>query len=332
MTKCGLPLLTLLLTLLPGSAAMADILWMQNGDRLTGTIEEITDDQISIKPSYSEVLTVQRHAIKRWRLDKQEQPKPLTKTGIPLLDSPDEVNAWLLTGTGDLNIKLKESTKKTNNVNLKVSTELANLDWRYSLDGEYIYETANNVTDSHEYKLKPKLDFFFDDHWFLRSSVDIDYNLIEAGYLEIDYASGPGYRFWNDKRRRLELISQLGLERAYFTPEVWSNSDLFNERIINYPFISLGWDYRQPLDLWQEKFELFSKGSYEKFVDQPSPYLTRKQSVSGSLGLRYYFNDHLRLSWSSELDWDDVWFDYHGLDMDVSEKEWRHIITLGASF
>ena len=106
MTKCGLPLLTLLLTLLPGSAAMADILWMQNGDRLTGTIEEITDDQIRIKPSYSEVLTVQRHAIKRWRLDKQEKPKPLTKTGIPLLDSPDEVNAWLLTGTSDLNIKL----------------------------------------------------------------------------------------------------------------------------------------------------------------------------------------------------------------------------------
>ncbi|WP_250895097.1 hypothetical protein, partial [Aeromonas dhakensis] len=24
---------------------------------------------------------------------------------------------------------------------------------------------------------------------------------------------GPGYRFWNDKRRRLELIGQAGLER-----------------------------------------------------------------------------------------------------------------------
>ena len=166
-----------LLFLLPGSAAMADILWMHNGDRVSGTIEEITDEQIRIKPAYSQAMTVPRHAIKRWRLDKQEKPKPLTKTGIPLLDYPDEANAWLLTGNGDLNIKLKENTKKTNNVNLKVSTEFANLDWRYSLDGEYIYETANNITDSHEYKLKPKLDFFFDDHWFLRSSVDIDYNL-----------------------------------------------------------------------------------------------------------------------------------------------------------
>ena len=28
-------------------------------------------------------MTVQRQAIKRWRLDKQEKPRPLTKTGIP---------------------------------------------------------------------------------------------------------------------------------------------------------------------------------------------------------------------------------------------------------
>ena len=52
----------------------------------------------------------------------------------------------------------------------------------------------------------------------------------------------------------------------------WSNSDLFDDRFINYlPFVSLGWDYRQPWTLWEEKFELFGKGSYERFVDQPSP-------------------------------------------------------------
>lgn len=321
-----------LLALLASPQVRADILWMHNGDRLTGTIEEITDDQISITPAYSQTLTIGRHAIKRWRLDKQEQPKPLTKTGIPLLDSPDELNAWLLSGTGDLNIKLKESDKKTNNVNLKASTELANLDWRYTLDGEYIYETSNNITDSHEYKLSPKLDFFFDQNWFLRSSLDADYDLIESNYLELSYASGPGYRFWNDKRRRLELISQVGLQRSYFTSEVWSDSDLFDERIINYPYLSLGWDYRQPVSVWQQRFELFSKGSYEKFIDQPSPHLTRNQSVNGSLGLRYYFNDHLRISWSSELSWDDTWLDYGGAKDSLDEKEWRHTITLGASF
>lgn len=324
-------LLAGLLSLLASHAALADILWMHNGDRLTGTIEEITEDEVSIKPPYSQTLTIGRSAIKRWRIDKQEQPKPLTKTGIPLLDG-EEHNAWLWTGTGDMNIKLKESDKKTNNVNLKASTEVANLDWRYTLDGEYIYETSNSVTDSHEYKLSPKLDFFFDANWFLRSSIEADYYMLDTNYLNMSYASGPGYRFWNDKRRRLELIAQLGLQRSYFTPEEWIYSDLFDERIINYPVAILGWDYRQPLSLWQQRLELFSKGNYEKFIDQPSPYLTRHQTINGNLGLRYYFNDHLRLSWSSELSWDDSWLDDGWGRENLGEKEWRHTITLGASF
>ena len=37
-----------LLSLLLSPMALADILWMHNGDRLTGTIEEITDEQVRI--------------------------------------------------------------------------------------------------------------------------------------------------------------------------------------------------------------------------------------------------------------------------------------------
>ncbi|MGY4040878.1 hypothetical protein ACW5WJ_03270, partial [Aeromonas hydrophila] len=91
-------------------------------------------------------------------------------------------------------------------------------------------------------------------------------------------------------------------------------------------------DYRQPIALWSEQLELFSKGSYKRYLDQPSPYITREQAVQGSLGMRYYFNDHLRLSWSSELDWEDSRLDYQGVQTPLSGKEWRHLISLGASF
>ncbi|MFM1641737.1 DUF481 domain-containing protein [Aeromonas salmonicida] len=325
-----------LLSLLLSPMALADILWMHNGDRLTGTIEEITDEQVRIALPYSSPVTVKRKAVKRWRLEKQDKPKPTVKTGITLLAlTPDDTRAWLWTGSSDLNVKLKHNDKQTNNVNLKASTEVANLDWRYSLDGEYIYETANNITNSHEYRLKPMLDFFFDENWFVRSSIDYDYQMLDTEYLDLGYASGPGYRFWNDKRRRLELISQAGLERSYLRPAAYDDSgiaNIFDDRIINYPLLNLGWDYRQPVSLWSENIELFSKGGYKRYLAQPSPYVTQKQSVQGSLGLRYYFNDHLRLSWSSELDWDDAWLDYLGTHQQLAGKEWRHLISLGASF
>lgn len=326
----------LLLSLLLSPMAQADILWMHNGDRLTGTIEEITDEQVRIALPYSSPVTVKREAVKRWRLDKQDKPKPTVKTGITLLAlTPDDEHAWLWTGSSDLNVKLKHSEKKTNNVNLKATTEVANLDWRYSLDGEYIYETANNITNSHEYRLKPMLDFFLDENWFVRSAIDYQYQMLDAEYMDLGYALGPGYRFWNDKQRRLELIVLTGLERTYVRPDYLENLfvvDLFDERIINYPLLGLDWDYRQPVSLWSERVELFSKGGYKRYLAQPSPYLTQKQSVQGSLGIRYYFNDHLRLSWSSELDWDDVWLDYPGLPLTRNGKEWRHLISLGASF
>lgn len=325
-----------LLSLLLSPMVLADILWMHNGDRLTGTIEEITDEQVRIALPYSSPVTVKREAVKRWRLEKQDKPKPTVKTGITLLAlTPDDTRAWLWTGSSDLNVKLKHSEKKTNNVNLKATTEVANLDWRYSLDGEYIYETANNVTNSHEYRLKPMLDFFFDQNWFVRSTVDYQYQMLDPDYLKLSYASGPGYRFWNDKKRRLELITQVGLERSYLRPAVFDEPgivNIFDERIINYPLLNLGWDYRQPVSLWSENIELFSKGGYKRYLAQPSPYVTQKQSMQGSLGLRYYFNDHLRLSWSSELDWDDVWLDYLGTHQQLAGKEWRHLISLGASF
>lgn len=325
-----------LLALLLSPAALADILWMDNGDRLTGTIEEIGDEEVRIALPYSEPITVKRKAVKRWRIEKQDKPKPTVKSGITLLAlTPDDQKAWLWSGSGDLNVKLKHNDKKTNNVNLKASTEVANLDWRYTLDGEYIYETANNVTNSHEYRLKPMLDFFFDQRWFLRSAIDFQYQMLNPEYMDVGYVTGPGYRFWNDKRRRLELISQAGLERSYFRPGYWDNfiiPDIFNDRIISYPLLGLGWDYRQPVALWSEQLELFSKGSYKRYLDQPSPYITREQAVKGSLGMRYYFNDHLRLSWSSELDWEDSRLDYQGVQTPLSGKEWRHLISLGASF
>ncbi|MCF7718329.1 DUF481 domain-containing protein [Aeromonas jandaei] len=311
-----------------------DILWMQNGDRLTGTIEEITDQSVRIALPYSGSVTVKRDAIKRWRLEKQDKPKATAKGGIKLFeDGNDERNAWLWSGSGDLNVKIRDNDKKTNNVNVKGTTEVANLDWRYTLSGEYNYETSNSVTDSHDYKLTPTLDYFLDQHWFIRSSVNAEYDMLADNYFKLEFGSGPGYRFWNDKKRRLELIAQGGVQRTYFRSDSWPGLIFFDSRIISYPIGSLGWDYRQPLSFWQQHLELFSKGSYLKYLAQPSPYITLGQDINGSIGLRYYFNDHLRLSWSSELEWQDGTFHYPGMaDTNLIQSEWRHLISLGASF
>ncbi|MGH1409911.1 MAG: DUF481 domain-containing protein [Aeromonas sp.] len=310
-----------------------DILWMNNGDRLTGSIEEVTEQSVRIALPYSGVVTVQREAIKRWRIDKQDKPKVMAKGGLKLFENDkDERNAWLWSGNGDFNIKIRDSNKKTNNVNVKGTTEVANLDWRYSLSGEYNYETTNRVTDSHDYKLNPTLDYFLDQHWFIRSSLNAEYDMLDDNYLKLDFGSGPGYRFWNDKKRRLELIAQGGMQRAYYRNNEQLSILYSNSQTISYPIGELSWDYRQPLSFWLQPFELFSKGSYTKYLAQPSPYIILQQDISGTIGLRYYFSDHLRLSWSSEMERLDGEFNLGPLSQSLNQTDYKHLLSLGASF
>ena len=310
-----------------------DILWMNNGDRLTGNIEEVTEQSVRIALPYAGAVTVKRDAIKRWRLDKQDKPKATAKGGFTLFkDEQDERKAWLWTGSGDLNIKIKDNDKKTNNVNVNGTTEVANLDWRYSLSGEYNYETTNRVTDSHDYKLNPTLDYFLDQHWFIRSSINAEYDMLDDNYLKLEFGSGPGYRFWNDKKRRLELITQGGMQRAYYRNSEWLGVFFSSSHTISYPIGEISWDYRQPLSFWQQPFELFSKGSYTKYLAQSSPYFTLNQDIAGSIGMRYYFNDHLRLSWSTEVEREEGKLEVGPFSQSLNKTDYKHLLSLGASF
>lgn len=315
-------------------AAQADTLWMQNGDRLSGHIEAIEEQQIRIALPYGAPLTVRRDAVKRWRLSKPAaapRPQPVQPGALSVTSAPSVEPHWFWAGQGDLSVKLKRNDKRTDNIDFTGQVELADLDWRYTLEGKYLYETVDGITKTHKYRLKPMADYFQDQQWFWRSSIYYQYDLLAISYLSVDYGTGPGYRFWNDKRRRLEAVLQGGLSQSYWQEGNSGLNVIFNAHHASYPFASMGWEYRQPF--WDGSTELFSDGSYTRYLDQVSPYVTLNQSLEASLGLRYYLNDFLSLSWRSEIEWDDVWLQWAGQKLVPDDnKEWRHLLSLGARF
>ena len=131
MVRAGILLLGLLCAPL-----QADVLWMSNGDRLSGRVLSMDEAQIRIALPYGEPLTVERTAVKRWRLDKPAAQKP--KRGNAATETaagsrPD--NHWYWAGHGDLALKLKRNDKVTDNVDFSGEAELADRDWRYTLEG-----------------------------------------------------------------------------------------------------------------------------------------------------------------------------------------------------
>lgn len=320
------PFLLALLLLLPLPAA-ADVIWLKNGDRLTGEVQANEKSLILTFPFGGEV-EIPRSAVKRWRARQASAPK-LSNKGINLaLLAPDD-EKWHLTGSEDINLKIKDSTNRTNSLSTKGKLELENPDWRSGLEGEYEYDTSNGITTDHHYRLKPRVDYFITDRWYWRGTIDYQRDLQEPVYLEVDYNTGPGYRVWKESKKKLEFLLLGGLREAYWraNPTFYR---LFNSDHVAYPTMSLAWDYQHRIE--DTRFELFSSGEYIHYLSQPAEYLTYERTVDGELGMRYYISDNLRLSWSANLTWDDIYVDYQGDSRNINGQEWRQLLSLGVSF
>ena len=309
----------------------ADVVWMVNGDRLSGRIEAIDKATIRIATAYGKPFTIQRQAVQRWRIETPDQ-RSLTAAKRSDPHSKPEVPEdahWFWTGSADVNAKLKRNGSRRDDFNLALDSELASRLWRYTLQAGYTYETTDTATQTHKYRLIPKVDYFIGDSWYWRSELDYRYNLLAAPSLELDYATGPGYRFFNDRQQRLELMVQGGNSRMRWVDDSSLETHEANARN-ELPFVAFGWDYRQPF--WSRRVEVFTDGSYKRFLSQPSPFISLRHSLSSQMGVRYYLNDRFRLAWRTELDWVDVQAQDEQYKAFENDKEWRQYLSLGATF
>lgn len=60
----------LVITILVPSFAAADVLYLKNGDRITGTIKRIWDDEVTIGPEYSDEFRVDLPLVARIESDR----------------------------------------------------------------------------------------------------------------------------------------------------------------------------------------------------------------------------------------------------------------------
>ena len=78
MTRGCSVILTMLLTFALVPAAQADVIHLKNGDRITGTIKRIWDDEITIEPEYSDEFNVDLPLVDRIESDRDfEDPLPV---------------------------------------------------------------------------------------------------------------------------------------------------------------------------------------------------------------------------------------------------------------
>lgn len=303
------------------------VVWMKNGDRLTGVITQQDKDIVFLNLPYSGQVQLPRAQI-----DRIEQQK-LLATPIVVAETHAVVikNQAVRHSSVDLTAGKKRSSSSTDNLGFKTAFEQRDTNIRLTFDGKYDYETSNSLKKTHKYLLNPGADYFFQPQLFWRNKVDYSQDFIAADYKNIDLSSGLGYSFYDTAELRIEFIALAGLKRTHFKETAGLELFLGDRQQLDFRHIQLEWDLRY---LWPgSSFEVFSEGSYLKPVNQPVQYIEFRQDINISSGLHYYLTERIRLSFSVDLDWskiDVVLPRYEGLSAD--SRDLHQKLSIGAKF
>lgn len=295
-----------------GLPAAADTVWLNNGDRLTGTVVLLEGGKLVLSTKYagrilidwedvSTLRTEQPLLIKQSEFVAQHsqslaaagqgmvrlengQSKTLPLAQITQMVPPRPfVEDLVWEGNLDGKLNLQRDEDRVDDWRLKLDTRLKHDRWRYSLSASQRYETENGDKTEDNWETNYDQDYFLTDQWFMRGS----YNELRDSFEYVDrqtgYGVGPGYRFWDNALGHFELIVQAD----HFKLESAGGDASFNAA-------SLGWDYKRLL--WGSQLEFYSTGEgAAPFIDEVNYVL------DAEAGLRYRINDWARLSLLYEL-------------------------------
>jgi len=308
----GLPLL---LALAAGPAC-ADTVWLNNGDRLTGTIQSLDNGYLLIHTDYGGDLRIAFDHVQTLQSDtplvirdasmehdyraklvgaeagtvmldgvrrQNGQARPV-KTDVPLtsLESVVRPRPFLretsMTGHVDLAATAKSASNDTRDYSATVNTTIRHGLWRHQFNGLYLHSKEDGSVNTNNYGMDYTLDRFLTEKAFWQVRLMHRRDWVEDLDRQTAYGTGPGYQFWDNELGAFSMSALLG--RVHYGYSDGSSDAAYAA--------SLRWDY-----VWYfsgKEFELFTKGELMRPFEGSA-----KAAVNGELGVRYNLNSWLSL-------------------------------------
>lgn len=309
------------------------VLLLHNGDRLTGILLQQDEQQFVLQLPYAGTVRIQRQAVQSVLvMAASATAKTTTANTAPALSVAAEPASVHSHYDLDLSASNRHGKQQAESYSVQSSNEWRLAPWRWSVDGKFDYEIKETARKTHQYQLNPGLDYFYNDSLFGRLKLDYSYNYLASDYKNRDWAVGPGLSFFRDNEAiRLELMLLLGLKQAYFRGDLFLQGLLSGQDQVDFRFASLEWDHYYRFS--QPKFEIYSTGTLLKMLNQPLALLDFQYELNATVGVRYWLNQQIRLSWSLEYDRTDLDLILTGLpEMPLDVQDVRQKLSIGARF
>ena len=302
-----------LLSLLAPGAVSADVLFMTNGDRITGEVKKIWDGELFIEPEYGDEFAVDLDKVLRIESDREFEVElrdhseltgrfeldesgqtlfvnesgrlPLEPMDIEELEEPEDYFDWSL--RTDLSLNVSRGNAEADALLWQGNGNIKFGDHRHALDLRYDrLEQQSSLTKDQQNALYV-YSWFFTDRWFFASGVGYERDPIRGLTSRYTPGLGFGYQVFEDANRLLEVSLAAVEVRENIGGE--SNNST-----------SAQWQLTYRRDVTGD-FEFFHDHSVLSFIDGRENLVADTET-----GFRWeiwsdvYFNVQLNWNWESD--------------------------------
>jgi hypothetical protein len=289
------------------SHALADTVWLLNGDKVTGTVTLLDNNKLFVKTDYAGTISLDWSKVKTFQTEKslivsQEKYKdgemfanvkpgnigevivhkdgvdrsmPLSSISAVMVPKP-MIRDFSWKGNIDVGLSHKDSSTQTDNYDVSVNTNARHGTLRHNLKGDYHYEKDDGIVSTNNYNAGYALDKFVSSQLFIQGSATYKHDWIEEIKVNQSYGVGPGYQFWDDELGAFSLTSLIS--RQSYT---YREDNLEREN-----FYTFGGKWAYNKYVWAKTVQVFTNGSISRSFDE-----TSSMDLDAELGLRYKLTD-----------------------------------------
>lgn len=306
--KLGMAALSVLLSL----QAQADTVVLENGDRLTGTVQLMDAGKLVLATDYAGELRIDWAKVVQLETDApialrapglpqdvharlapgggrgQALPVPAAQAGTPA--QPVELAGierivrphalledWVFQGGVDISLDATHASSTSQNFMASVYGKARRDQWRHGLQLDYARNRQDGEVGTHNFDARYTADRFLTEKIFLQGRLRYDRDYVEDLSRQAIVAFGPGYQFWDDELGAFSVSTLLTHTRYKYRD---GDRDHFQS-------LGLTWDYRRYFA--GKQWQLFSQGEAYRSLSAPD------NNLDANLGLRYSLTQWLSL-------------------------------------
>ena len=195
-----------------GQAALADTLYLHNGDRLTGQAAGVREGKLVFITEYAGELLIELGEVERL-VDDEGQPLPPepVEPGPPVEEKREK--KW--SGSVDLGMSFQSGEVDTFDTNLGAAATRQWPEDVLTLDASAAYGEVESEVNTRRIRGAAKLQHYLNERAYLFGQTGAEYDPVRRLDLRLAVSSGAGYDFLKSEKRRLagELGVGYALER-----------------------------------------------------------------------------------------------------------------------